>query len=141
MNALTLSTALAVAQGTLEEARKLELPPITVAVLDARGVLRACLVEDGSSLMRPDIAAAKAWGALGMGRPTRDLAGLAEFNPPLVSAFVAISQGRMLPAAGGVLFGVDGTLLGAVGVSGAMPDQDEACAIAGLAAAGVQQHD
>lgn len=76
-----------------------------------------------------------------MGRPTRDLAGLAEFNPPLVSGFVAISQGRMLPAAGGVLFGVDGALLGAVGVSGAMPDQDEACAIAGLAAAGVQQHD
>lgn len=140
MSSLTLETAMAVAQGTLEEARNLGLPPTTVAVMDARGVLRVCLVEDGSSLMRPDIAAAKAWAALGMGRPTRELAGLAEFNPPLVGGFVAVSQGRMLPAAGGVLFGNDDTLLGAVGVSGAMPDQDEACAIAGLAAAGVQQN-
>jgi len=48
-----------------------------------------------------------------------------------------MSGGRVVPAAGGVLIkGVEGVVLGAVGISGDVSDKDEACALAGILAAG-----
>jgi uncharacterized protein GlcG (DUF336 family) len=45
----------------------------------------------------------------------------------------------MLPVPGGVLIRAeDGTLLGAAGVTGDTSDNDEICALAGIAAAGLQ---
>jgi uncharacterized protein GlcG (DUF336 family) len=38
-----------------------------VAVLDAGGQLKALKREDGSSLLRPEIAGGKAWGHWGWG--------------------------------------------------------------------------
>lgn len=138
MNTFTLETALVVAETSLAKGDELGLPPMSVSVLDARGVARAVVTQDGASLMRPDIATAKAWAALAMGRPSRDLAALADMQPALVSGFLSISHGRMAPAAGGLLItAADGSVLGAVGVSGALPEQDEDCAQAGLAAAGL----
>jgi uncharacterized protein GlcG (DUF336 family) len=49
---------------------------------------------------------------------------------------VALADGDFVPAAGGVLVRDDDNVIGAVGVSGSLPDDDEACAIHGIAAAG-----
>jgi uncharacterized protein GlcG (DUF336 family) len=47
-----------------------------------------------------------------------------------------MSDGRVVPAAGGVLIrDSGGAVLGAVGISGDVSDKDEACALAGIAAA------
>jgi uncharacterized protein GlcG (DUF336 family) len=70
---LTLSQASAIVDHALAYARAHDLDPITIAALDARGCIVALKMEDGSGLMRPDIAAGKAWGALGMGFGTRNL--------------------------------------------------------------------
>jgi len=52
------------------------------------------------------------------------------------SALNAISDGRVVPAAGGVLVrDAGGTVIGAVGISGDVSDKDEACALAGIVAA------
>ena len=75
---LTLSQASSIVDHALAYARAHDLAPMTIAALDARGCLVALKMEDGSGLMRPDIAAGKAWGALGMGFGTRNLAGRAQ---------------------------------------------------------------
>jgi uncharacterized protein GlcG (DUF336 family) len=59
---LTLEQASIIIDKALEKGRELGLKPLTVAVLDAGGHLTALKREDGSSLLRPEIAGGKAWG-------------------------------------------------------------------------------
>ena len=82
---------------------------------------------------------AKAYGAVGMGMSSRALGERAEKQPVFFTALAAVSGGNLAPAAGGVLVrDADGTLLGAVGVSGDVSDVDERCALAGVSAAGLR---
>jgi uncharacterized protein GlcG (DUF336 family) len=93
--------------------------------------------EDGSSLLRPEIAQAKAWGALGMGIGSRAIAARALVAPAFVSAVNALAGGRIIPVPGGVLIRSSAkAIIGAVGITGANSDQDEACAVAGIEAVG-----
>lgn len=136
MTGLSLEQARAVLDAALGRARALSLAPMAVAVLDQRGTLKAFAAEDGCSLMREQIAQGKAWGALGLGFGTRELARRAQHAPAFFGALQALSGGRMVPTAGGVLVrDAQGVLLGAVGVSGDKPDADEECAVHGVRAA------
>ena len=136
---IQLEQAQRIVDHSLSCARALRLHPLTVAVLDRGGHLVALGREDGSGLLRPQIAIGKAWGALGMGRGSRALAERAEANPAFFNALTAASEGKIFPVPGGVLVrNVDGELLGAVGISGDVPDKDEQCAIAGIEAAALR---
>ena len=136
---LILSDASRIVDATLADARRRGLDPMTVAALDARGVLIALKAEDGSSLLRPDIAAGKAWSALAMGFGTRNLAGRAEALPAFFGALSDLARGRVLPVPGGVLVrDRKGDVVGAVGASGDVADNDEACVLAGIEAVGLQ---
>ena len=138
MTQLSLSTAQALLAAILQHARTSGFKPLGVAVLDARGALVVYAAEDGSSLRRQDIALAKANGALGMGMGSRTLAARAKGAPAFFGALSHVIQGGLAPAPGGVLIRTaDGVLLGAVGVSGDISDNDEAAAVAGLAAVGL----
>jgi uncharacterized protein GlcG (DUF336 family) len=138
MTALTLDAAQALISATLAHGRAQRFKPLAVAVLDARGALVAYAAEDGSSLHRQDIALAKANGALGMGLGSRTLAARAKGAPAFFGALSHVIQGGLAPAPGGVLVrDGDGVLLGAVGVSGDVSDNDEAAALAGIAAVGL----
>jgi len=137
---LTLPQATTIVQAALQKGRELGLAPLAVAVLDAGGHLKAFAREDGAGIVRPQIAIGKAWGALGMGLGSRTLAKrVAEQGPQqqaFFSALNAMSEGRVVPAAGGVLIkDGGGAVIGAVGISGDVSDKDEACALAGIAAA------
>ena len=134
---LTLDEANTIASAAIVEARRLELAPICVAVLDASGVMKALQTEDRVSLMRPDVAIAKAWGSLGLGFSTRTIAGIAEAKPPLFSAFNAVAEGRLVPSPGGVLIARGDELIGAVGISGDTGPNDELCSIVAVEAAGL----
>jgi len=135
MAALKLVQATAIVDAAIAEGRKKNFAPLAVAVLDAGGHLVAFKREDGTSFFRFDIAYGKAWGALGMGFGTRELAARAAKFPTFVAAISALSQGRMVPSPGGVLIaGPDGEVVGAVGISGDSGDNDEVCAIAGIEA-------
>lgn len=138
MTDLALAAARAIAEGALAHARAEGLKPLAVIVLDARGALRAALVEDGTSLKRADIAQGKAAGAIAMGVGSRSLATMAAARPAFVAAATHAIGGALIPVAGGVLVrDASGALLGAVGVSGDTSDADEAAALAGIAAAGL----
>jgi uncharacterized protein GlcG (DUF336 family) len=136
---LTLQQATTIVQAALAKGRETACAPLAVAVLDAGGHLKAFAREDGAGIVRPQIAVGKAWGALGMGLGSRTLARRVAEQPPqqaFFGALNAMSGGRVVPAAGGVLVrDAGGTVLGAVGISGDVSDKDEACALAGIAAA------
>ncbi len=139
MTSLTLKAAQAIVAAALEHGRAQSFLPLAVAVLDARGALIAYAAEDGCSLRRQDIAMAKANGALAMGFGSRTLAARSKGAPQFFGALSHVIQGGLAPAPGGVLVrGDDGSLLGAVGVSGDVSDNDEAAALAGIAAAGLK---
>jgi uncharacterized protein GlcG (DUF336 family) len=138
MTALNLETAQGIVAAALKHARSKGFLPLGVGVLDARGALIAYAAEDGTSLRRVDIALAKANGALAMGLGSRTLAARAKLQPAFYAALPEVIRGGLAPAPGGVLVrAADGSLLGAVGVSGDISDNDEAAALAGVAAVGL----
>lgn len=136
MTELTLAKAQTVITAALAHSRDKSLAPMAVAVLDARGVLKAFAAEEGTALRRADIAIGKAYGALAMGVGSRTLGLRAVERPHFVGAVVNAIGGSMIPVAGGVLVrGSDNSIIGAVGVTGDTSDNDESAALAGLAAA------
>ena len=135
---VTLEQASTIIDTGLAVGRELGLKPLTFAVLDAGGHLVAMKREDKSSLLRHDIASGKAWGALGMGMSTRQMAGRFEGNPNFFGAVASLADGKMLCSPGGVLlYDSNGDIIGAVGASGDSGDNDEKCVLAGIEAAGL----
>ena len=134
---LTLDKANLIADKTLAKARDAKYRPMCVAVLDDGGHLKVLKREDNASILRPQIAIGKAWGAVGMGESSRALSERLKERPAFLGALSTMSQGKVVPVAGGVLI-IDGDeIIGAVGVSGGSAEEDEACAIEGIKAAGL----
>ena len=134
---LTLTQAQTIITAALAHARELKLAPMGVVVLDARGVLKAYAAEDGTALRRGEIAIGKAHGALSMGVGSRTLSKRAEERPHFIAAVTDAVGGSLIPVPGGVLIRGDDGFVGAVGVTGDTSDNDEACALAGISAAGL----
>jgi uncharacterized protein GlcG (DUF336 family) len=139
MSRLSLEQASVIVDQALAKGREIRCAPLTVAVLDPGGHLLALKREDGSGILRPDIAIGKAWGALGMGFPSRELARRASQMQLFFGALAAMSQGKMVPVPGGVLIRSEaGEIVGSVGISGDTSDRDEECAVAGVMATGLK---
>ena len=137
MAELTLDLARKILDAALAKGGEKKLKPLAVTVLDPRGCVKASAAQDGTSLLRGEIAHGKAYGALAMGLGSRALFQRAQEQAYFVSAVNTLAQGRMVPVPGGVLIQQGSVLLGAVGISGDTSDNDEACAIAGIEAAGL----
>ena len=135
---LTLESASTIADKTLAKAREAKYRPMCVAVLDDGGCLKVLKREDGASILRPQIAVGKAWGAVGMGESSRALSERLKERPAFLGALSTMSEGKVVPVAGGVLIMSGDEIIGSVGVSGGTADEDEACAIAGIEAAGLE---
>ncbi len=139
MDSVSLEAASAIVDQALAKGRAMKFKPLAVAVLDPRGCLKAYKAEDGTTLMRFDIAFGKAWGALGMGFGNRELARRGDSAPVFFNSLQVMSEGKIVPAAGGVLIRNEaGQVVGAVGISGDASDNDELCAIDGILAAGLK---
>ena len=134
---LTLSQARAIVAGALAAGGNSSFKPLTVVVLDAGGHVLAVEREDGSSNKRFEVAYGKAHGAVSLGMGSRALMERAEQQPYFVAA-VTHAVGALVPVPGGVLVrAADGSLLGAVGISGDTSDHDEEAALAGVESAGL----
>ena len=131
---ISLEAANRIIAQALQVARDLKLSPITICVLDRGGHLVSAQRQDESAILRFEIAFGKAWASLGVGHSSRFLQDkLAHQRPHFVDAMAAASAGRFIPVAGGVLVRqADGTLLGAVGVTGDSADNDERIAVAAI---------
>jgi uncharacterized protein GlcG (DUF336 family) len=138
LESVSLEAASLIVDQALAKGREMKFRPLAVAVLDPRGCLKAYKAEDGTSLMRFEIAFGKAWGALGMGFGNRELQRRADAYGIFFNSLQVMSEGRIVPVPGGVLVKTaDGIVLGAVGISGDTSDNDEICAVAGITAAGL----
>jgi uncharacterized protein GlcG (DUF336 family) len=130
---LKLDAAATIVSVALAAGRAEKMLPLTVVVLDVAGKIIISQSEDGSGLMRFDIARGKAWGALGMGMSSRLIRDRLATRPSFQAALAAVSDGQFVPVPGGVLvLQGDGTVIGAVGVSGDSSEKDEYCAITGI---------
>ncbi|WP_322978216.1 heme-binding protein [Pseudomonas sp. C11] len=139
MNTLNLRTALDITQRALAAGRDRAAAPLTVAVLDAGGHVVSLQREDGASLLRPQIAIGKAWGALALGKGSRSIASDAQQRPAFIGAVNTLAQGSLVPAPGGVLIrGEQGEVIGAVGITGDTSDIDELCAVSALESLGLK---
>ena len=139
---LPLVVADRIAEATIRAGNEAGLLPLTVVVLDAGGHVVVSRREDGSGILRFEIARGKAHGALGMGIGSRVIRDRLKDRPAFQSAIAAASDGTFIPVPGGVLIcrEADGAVIGAVGVSGDASDKDEYAAIAAVRAAGLIPH-
>lgn len=139
MSHLNLETANAIGNRALAVGREVDAAPLTVAVLDAGGHLISLQREDGASLLRPQIAIGKAWGALALGRGSRLIAADAQQRPAFIGALGDLAPGGLVPAPGGVLIrDARGEVIGAVGITGDTSDIDERCAVSALESLGLK---
>ena len=136
---VTLAQASTIVDAVLKKAREFKQMPQTVVVLDAGGHVVCAKREDGSGIVRFEIAVGKAYGALGMGWGSRTMMERAAQNPNFLTSIVAASEGRLVPNPGGVLIrDANNQVLGAIGISGDTGDNDEIIAVAGIEAAGLK---
>ena len=105
---------------------------VTVAIVDEGGHLVALSRMDGAMPLSPQLAEAKAVGAAMFMRDGEALAKMAQDRPSFFSAADRLVRVPLIPGLGSALISQDGTVIGAVGVSGGRPDQDLECAQAGL---------
>jgi uncharacterized protein GlcG (DUF336 family) len=138
MTALSTHAASTIVATALAEGAARGLKPLCVVVLDPGAHPLLLWRDERASIGRPEIATAKAAGCLAMGFGGREVAERAAKTPAFYAALNQILPKGLLPVPGGVLVkSPDGALLGAVGISGDTSDNDEACAIAGITAAGL----
>jgi uncharacterized protein GlcG (DUF336 family) len=139
MHRLNLSQANALIEAAFAKGAELGLKPLTVTIHDPGGHLIACQRQDGASNMRVKLASGKASGALALGVSSRAIGDMALDRPHFIAAVDTMAEGGMVPAAGGVIVcDADGTILGAIGVTGDTSDNDEACALAAIEAQGLK---
>ena len=105
---------------------------VTVAVVDEGGLLIALSRMDGAIPLSPQIAEAKAVGAAMLHRDGPALAELAKDRPGFFSVADRLVRVPIVPGLGSVLIKRDARVLGAVGISGARPEQDQECAEAAI---------
>ena len=135
---ITLDLAQKLVDAALAEAIKLKLKPLAIGVMDARGCLVAFAAQDGTSLLRAEVAQAKGYGALALGMGSRAIFKRAQEQAFFVDAVNSLADGKIIPVPGGVLIrDAAGALLGVIGISGDTSDNDERCAVAAIAAAGL----
>jgi uncharacterized protein GlcG (DUF336 family) len=136
---LTLDVARKILDASLAKVIEMKFKPMVITVLDARGCVKATIAQDGTSLMRGEVAHGKAYGALAMGLGSRALFKRAEEQPFFIDAVNTMARGALIPVPGGVLIhDASGSLLGAIGISGDTSDNDEIAAVAGIEAAGLK---
>ena len=135
---ISLDQAQTIVNGALAHGTAEGFNPLTVAVLDPGGALVALGRQDGSGFLRPDVATAKASGVLALGMTNRAIAARAADSPEFFTSVAALAGGKLRAGPGGVCGrAAAGGLLGAGGVTGDASLNDEAAALAGIAAAGL----
>lgn len=116
--------------GAAEKSREIGVP-MCIAITDESGQLIAFERMDGGKVTSTTIAIDKAFTAAGAKRATHDYGGASQPGKPAYGINSAIG-GRLMVVGGGLPVIVDGEVVGGIGLSSGTPDQDLACAQAGV---------
>lgn len=132
MNDVTLDQAAAIIQVAVEKAKAVDTK-MDIAIVDAGGNLKGFARMDGAWLGSIDISIKKAKTARYFDMNTGEIGKLAQPGGPLYG--IEVSNGGLITFPGGVpLKNADGTIIGAIGVSGSTVENDHIVAEAGAAA-------
>jgi uncharacterized protein GlcG (DUF336 family) len=136
---ISLAQANIIASAALEAGRTEGVLGLTAVVTDPGGFIRCAMRGDEAGNFGIDIALAKAQTALGLKMSSAAIASIFAGNAAILAGLAGATGGRFLALGGAILVqDAAGQLLGAVAVAGSSPENDEACAVAGVSAAGLQ---
>lgn len=139
MSEVTLKQSEAIIDAILARGRELDCRPLAVAVTDPGARVKAFKKEDGSAMMRFEMAMGKAHAALALGRSSSLVRVRNEEKPQFMSYLIEASGGKIFPEGGGRLIrDAHGEVVGAVGVTGDTEARDEELAAHGIHAAGLK---
>src|SRR6202162_4756350 len=139
MNAISLDLANRIIDAVLRRAAEIDCRPISVIVVEPGCKVKAFQKEDGSSMIRFEMAFGKAYAALALGRSSRLVRVRTEEKPVFMKYLIAASAEQIFPEGGGMLIrDHDGEVIGAVGVTGDTEERDEELAAHGIHAAGLK---
>ena len=130
---LELERAEAASKACREHAASIGIA-ISVAVVDEGGMLQSLARMDGAPPLSAQIAEAKAVGAALWHRDGDQLASVHQERPAFFAAVDRMVRMPMIPGLGSLVIREDGRVVGAIGVSGGKPEQDQECAHGGLEA-------
>lgn len=130
------TTTLVAIQAAAEKARSLGLA-MSIAVTDTAGHLKSFLRMDGASLISLQIAQDKAYTSSATGLPTHMWHEYIKEDAPLLHGIVHTP--RFIVFGGGFPIKENGTVIGAIGLSGGHYSQDMECARAALAAISAEE--
>lgn len=132
---MTLEMAQKVATAAHEASKQFK-KAMSVSVVDEAGRLVFYSRADGAGFFTFDTSRAKAMAAASFRRSTMDITEHKDQNPLLWYSLPSVMPAQALPSPGGVPIWKDGHVIGAIGIGGGMPDEDDTCAIAGANAVG-----
>jgi uncharacterized protein GlcG (DUF336 family) len=139
MATLTLAQANRIIEAILGRGGELDCRPLSVVVVEPGAAVKAFQKEDGSSMMRFEMAYGKAYASLALGRSSKLVRVRNEEKPAFMRYLMAASGERIFAEGGGMpIRDADGEVIGAVGVTGDAEDRDEELAVFGIHAAGLK---
>lgn len=139
MTAVTLDQANLMIDAIISRARELGSRPIAVVVTEPDARPKAFKKEDGSSMLRFEMAMGKAFAALALGRSSSLVRVRDEERPQFMKFLMTASNDQIFAEGGGMLIRDDrGEIVGAVGVTGDKENIDEELAAFGIRAAGLK---
>ena len=139
MNAITLDQADRLIDAVLRRGAELDCRPLSVIVVEPGCKVKAFKKEDGSSMIRFEMAYGKAYAALAMGRSSRLVKVRAEEKPIFMRYLISASGEQIFPEGGGLqIRNVEGDVIGAVGVTGETEERDEELAAHGIRTVGLK---
>ena len=142
MTAITLDQANRIIAAILKRGVEIDCRPLSVIVVEPGCKVKAFQKEDGSSMIRFEMAYGKAYAALAMGRSSKLVRVRAEERPIFMRYLVSASGDQIFPEGGGLQIRDEkGDVIGAVGVTGDTEDCDEELAVHGIRAAGLKTDD
>src|ERR1700761_337022 len=142
MTTITLDQANRIIAAVLERGAELDCRPLSVIVVEPGCKVKAFQKEDGSSMIRFEMACGKAYAALALGRSSKLVRIRNDEKPAFMRYLIAASDDRLFPEGGGMqIRDAAGEVIGAVGVTGDTEDRDEELAVHGIHVAGLKTDD
>ncbi len=139
MSAITLDQANRIIAAILKRGAELNVRPLSVIVVEPGCKVKAFQKEDGSSMIRFEMAFGKAYAALAMGRSSKLVRIRAAERPIFMRYLLRATDDQIFPEGGGLQVRNEaGDVIGAVGVTGDTEDRDEELAAHGIRAAGLK---
>jgi uncharacterized protein GlcG (DUF336 family) len=139
MSIVTLAQAEQIIDAIFKRGAELNLRPLSVIVVEPGCKVKAFKKEDGSSMIRFEMAFGKAYAALAMGRSSSLVRVRANEKPIFMRYLLSATEDQIFPEGGGMqIRNAEGAVIGAVGVTGDTEDQDEELAAHGIRAAGLK---